>query len=163
MFIKKALKFLSALYIAVITFVTFFPYAIIYEHVTLPIWLDYVRFHCNIIPFKSIVFYIKALAENTINRGTPLTFFLGALSFIPLGFCVPILSRKARSFGKTILISVLFIALLELLEMATLAGSFDIDSVILRTICASFGYFLYYIAKSIYYKSVNSAKSLDKA
>lgn len=160
MFIKKALKFLSALYIAVITFVTFFPYP---SYRGKSNWFGYVRSHCNIIPFKSIVFYIKAVAENTINRGTPLTFFLGALSFIPLGFCFPILSRKARSFGKAILISVLLIALLELLEMATLAGSFDIDSVILRTICASFGYFLYYIAKSIYYKSVNSAKSLDKA
>ena len=160
MFIKKALKFLSALYIAVITFVTFFPYP---SYRGKSNWLGYVRSHCNIIPFKSIVFYIKALAGNTINRGTPLTFFLGALSFIPLGFCFPILSRKARSFGKTILISVLLIALLEFLEMATLAGSFDIDSVILRTICASFGYFLYYIAESIYYKSVNSAKSLDKA
>lgn len=96
----------------------------------------------NIIPLKTIknmILYRKFY--------TPEIFFINlagnVLMFIPLGFFLPIISKKMRSF-KIVFASCFFIILTaELLQLIFNVGSFDVDDIILNMLGCIIGYGIY--------------------
>ncbi|WP_338552000.1 VanZ family protein [Paenibacillus sp. KS-LC4] len=91
----------------------------------------------NFIPFSTIKLYITNfnhinLSDWVINMGGNL------VVFVPYGIALPIVFRWR--LGKTLLSFLLFITLLEMLQMLTRRGSFDIDDIIMNSVAAVLGY-----------------------
>ncbi|WP_145409512.1 VanZ family protein [Paenibacillus xylanexedens] len=60
--------------------------------------------------------------------------------FIPLGVCIPVLFRKCRSFLKLTVAVILILFAVELTQLVTRVGTFDVDDIILNTFGAWIGY-----------------------
>lgn len=92
----------------------------------------------NFIPFSSIrrdiltlnSYYIKVLIYNI-------------MAFIPMGFLLPLISKRARNMYFTIIIAIVFSSLIEISQLITVLGTFDIDDILLNTLGALIGYVLY--------------------
>lgn len=98
----------------------------------------------NIIPFATIVEYIRGVISNNINTIIVIiNFTTNLLLFAPMGFFVPILfqSRIKNTIQFVIMIIILTL-IVEILQFITYRGSTDIDDIILNTIGAVIVYVL---------------------
>ncbi|WP_341278447.1 VanZ family protein [Paenibacillus sp. FSL H8-0537] len=91
----------------------------------------------NIIPFSTIKLYVTNfyhinLGDWIINMGGNI------VVFVPFGLALPIVFRLR--LGKTLLSFLLFITLLEVLQMLTRRGSFDIDDILMNSVAVVLGY-----------------------
>ena len=95
---------------------------------------------CNTIPFVEIKRYINNFDKlgmiTVINLGGNI------LAFMPFGFFRPIVGRRRHAFFRTLVQGCMFSCLVEIVQLLTNVGSFDVDDIILNT----FGVFLGYIA-----------------
>ena len=73
------------------------------------------------------------------------------LIFVPFGFLIPMSSKNkiTRNFFVVTLLSVIFSGTIEVIQILTKVGAFDIDDIILNTAGAIIGYIVYAIAKAI--------------
>ena len=65
--------------------------------------------------------------------------------FVPLGFFLPAVFPKARSFRRSMLLSLLLLFAVELIQFFTLLGSLDIADVILNMVGVLVGYGVYWL------------------
>lgn len=70
------------------------------------------------------------------------------LAFVPFGILVPILFKKRiKSFLQFISLFICFILLLEIVQMVTYLGSFDVTDIIINSMGASIGFISFKISK----------------
>lgn len=101
-------------------------------------------FNANVIPLKTIFEYITALFNDAIGFADIAVYTVGNIALaLPLGLFLPSLFRRMRSIPATLLTTASAMFVLEFFQFAFKLGSFDIDSIILRIIGASVGYFVY--------------------
>ena len=104
------------------------------------------RYHSsyNLVPFKTIVGYVKALIDGSMNRKIPIENIVGnLLAFMPLGFYLPFLIKKMTKL-KIYVISVSgLIAAVELTQYIIRVGSMDIDDFILNLVGACIGFSIF--------------------
>ncbi|MCK6206476.1 VanZ family protein [Bacillus infantis] len=102
---------------------------------------DYIRQSSNFIPFKTISMYFQALSDGRMNMDIPIKNLLGNfVLFMPMGVYLPFFIRKKNSI---ILFTVSMTAMLitiEIIQVITRRGSFDIDDYILNMLGALIGY-----------------------
>jgi len=91
----------------------------------------------NIIPFKTIIFYLHG---NPLPHIAFKNLLGNILFFIPFGFLLPVLLSKINSAKNILIASATFSLLLELLQIFLHLGSFDIDDIFLNTVGALIGY-----------------------
>lgn len=88
----------------------------------------YVENQLNLVPFKTILQYFK--------RGTFAEFLINiignAVCLMPLGVLLPLISEKQRKTWFFLLTCSIIVVSVEFLQFATLAGSCDIDDLILN-------------------------------
>ncbi|MED1201751.1 VanZ family protein [Heyndrickxia acidicola] len=97
------------------------------------------QYYDNLIPFKTIwmyieyshLFHFKIWAANLIGN---------IVLFMPIGFVVPLLSRKMKGFRKIFLLSFLSTAAIEITQHVFNIGGFDVDDILLNTIGGIMGY-----------------------
>lgn len=65
------------------------------------------------------------------------------VAFVPFGLFLPLLVRRVRSLGKTLLLGFEFSLLVEILQLFSKVGSFDVDDIILNTLGVFAGYVLF--------------------
>ncbi|MFS0638903.1 VanZ family protein [Mesobacillus foraminis] len=66
------------------------------------------------------------------------------LAFIPFGILVPMLFKKhIHTYFKFFVLFVFFILCMEILQMVTYLGSFDINDIMVNTMGATIGFFSY--------------------
>lgn len=80
------------------------------------------------------------------------------IGFLPFGFMLPIVAEKMRS-GFLIIMSGFALSMtVELIQLATKVGCFDVDDLILNTLGAAIGYLLFaicnYIRRKYYGKKI---------
>lgn len=63
--------------------------------------------------------------------------------FVPFGAILPILYRRARNFFLTFLLSFGFSFFVELIQLLTKTGSFDVDDLLLNTIGGVMGFLIF--------------------
>lgn len=97
-------------------------------------WMNY-----NLIPLKSIKMQLKYMNQTW----AALNILANIILFIPYGFLLPFTYKKCRSFIKSISIIFFSILIIELFQLVTMLGSFDVDDIILNVFGASVGYILY--------------------
>lgn len=84
--------------------------------------------------------------------------FGNVIGFIPYGFMLPVMTRKCRS-GLFITLSGFGLSLLiESVQLVTRVGCFDVDDLILNTLGAALGYFLFAVCN--YLRSRQNGKKI---
>lgn len=63
--------------------------------------------------------------------------------FIPFGIMIPFLSKKRRNFFLVTLLTLEFSLLIEVTQLITKAGCFDVDDLLLNTLGGSIGYIVF--------------------
>ena len=101
------------------------------------------RYHSsyNLVPLKTIIGYVTALVDGSMNRYIPIQNIVGnLLAFMPLGFYFPFFIKKMAELKKfAITVSGLIIAV-ELMQFILRVGSLDIDDFILNLVGALIGF-----------------------
>lgn len=106
--------------------------------------VEYAMMHMNLVPFKTIGGYIKAIADQSMNLNIPIENLLGnLLMFLPAGMYLPFFSEKINSLKKLILGMIPFFLIIELGQFFTKRGAFDIDDLILNLAGAIIGYLIW--------------------
>lgn len=103
----------------------------------------------NLLPFKTISNYI--IYREYVNTNILIINIIGnVVAFMPMGFFIPILFRKKRSFWKVILFSALISLFVELLQFKLVVGSFDVDDIILNTLGGAIGFVIFNMIYKVY-------------
>lgn len=105
-------------------------------------------YHYNLIPFREIIRFWKykdVVGENA--------FYLNVLGnmigFLPFGFILPIIQPKMNRFGLIVLSGFLLSLFVEVIQLFTMVGRFDVDDLLLNTVGALVGYLLFAVCNQI--------------
>ena len=102
------------------------------------------NYHYNLVPFQEIKRFIKY--REILGIESFLVNIVGnVLAFSPFGFLLPILTSKKRGIFYVTLVSFEFSLFIELMQLITKVGSYDVDDLIMNTIGGMLGYILYRI------------------
>lgn len=115
----------------------------------------------NLKPFSEIRRFMVAL-----GNGHVLSFVINILGniivFIPFGFLVPKMffgsggdRESGIGYAGTLIISVCFVLEIELLQLFTKVGVFDVDDIIMNTLGASIGYFFHVLSEKMVFRAYN--------
>ena len=103
----------------------------------------------NLQPLKTIRAYLYVLQnreEAYLLRIAAFNLFGNVVLFIPYGIFLPYLFRRMRALWKVMLFGAVTIVCVELLQIATLRGSCDVDDLILNMMGILIGYIVFRIA-----------------
>ncbi|MDR7238153.1 VanZ family protein [Neobacillus drentensis] len=103
--------------------------------------IEYIKSSTNIVPFKTIITYINAIFDGSMNMDIPIKNLIGNfVMFMPMGIYLPLFINK---LNKIVIYSIFMTILLfsiEVAQLVTRRGSFDIDDFILNMLGALIGY-----------------------
>ena len=151
-FIIKCIFFL---YILVLIKVIVFKYPVDHLRTIVQEWSPDVFWqglsHANFTFFKTIRMYIDYWGrinsfENLVGN---------VVIFVPYGMLFPLAFEKKKGFFSFVLAALIFILGVELVQMWTNFGAFDVDDILLNLLGALLGYFVYFIAIKIFGKNVS--------
>lgn len=100
------------------------------------------EYRYNLVLFREIKRCIKywhtlGLMSASINL------FGNIAAFIPFGLFIPLLSHKQRHWWRVVLLSFDFSLIVEVLQLVSKVGCFDVDDLLLNTIGGFVGYFCF--------------------
>lgn len=110
------------------------------------IWTDlsfweYIKNSSNFVPFKSISTYINAIFNGTMNIDIPIKNIFGNLIlFLPMGIYLPYLIKKLNKLSSFSISMIILLFVVEVIQLVTRKGSFDVDDFILNMFGALMGY-----------------------
>ncbi|AIF42838.1 VanZ family protein [Virgibacillus sp. SK37] len=138
-FIKVILKISFIFYLIALVILLFIGNrGYLYTDLTL---LEYMKTSSNFVPFKTINTYLTAIVDNSMNRNIPIKNLVGNLfMFLPMGIYLPFFIRKITGLGRFILSMIVLLFFIEVIQLVTRRGSFDIDDFILNIIGALIGF-----------------------
>ncbi len=102
-------------------------------------------YHYNLVPFREIrrfLRYYKTLGFMAVF----LNLAGNILVFVPYGLFLPLLAHRCRRFWYVVLLSFDFSLLVEVIQLSSKVGSFDVDDLILNTVGGALGYLCFVIA-----------------
>ena len=135
------------LYCAVMLWLLFFRSPGRIEGLSYP---QQLRQNINIAPFYTIRNYIHVLlnsSNGTLVRHCFINLVGNVIMFIPAGYLLTRLWKSQRNFFVFLLTCTALILLVELLQLLTLLGSFDVDDLILNLSGMFLGYLLCIISR----------------
>lgn len=99
------------------------------------------NWHINIIPFRTIFAYIGKSRE-----GYAIKNIIGnVIMFVPMGYILQDILGKYTKYSKTLLIATGVIIVIEIAQLVSLKGMFDVDDIILNLLGVTVGYIVYKI------------------
>ncbi|MBD1221927.1 VanZ family protein [Virgibacillus halodenitrificans] len=138
-FIKVILKISFIFYLVALVILLFIGNrGYLYTDLTL---LEYMKTSSNFVPFKTINTYLTAFVDNSMNRNIPIKNLVGNFfMFLPMGIYLPFLIKKIAGLGRFVLSMIVLLFFIEVIQLVTRRGSFDIDDFILNMIGALIGF-----------------------
>jgi len=137
---KKKLSFLEVLvfvaYLVVLVYFLFFAEGFGRTEIA-----DGYRY--NLVPFQEIKRYFYHV--DSLGMIAVLNLAGNIVAFMPMGYFFPRVSRKVETLFSTVLICFVFSLIVELIQLFTARGSFDVDDLILNTLGGLIGYIIYLI------------------
>lgn len=107
----------------------------------------YVRRSMNLVLLRTILQYLNA----KINRNIIVTNLLGNIvAFMPMGFLLPLLSKKLSGFFRSVLATAGASLLIEAAQYIAGVGAADIDDIILNTLGGVLGFLVFLVCRSLY-------------
>lgn len=105
----------------------------------------------NLVLFREIHRFLKY--RHILGTGAVLINVAGNVAvFIPLGFALPVLFERIKSFLQVLILSFAISLLAETLQLILRVGCFDVDDLLLNTIGGCIGYLIYRILRSCFWK-----------
>lgn len=108
------------------------------------------NYQYNLEPFKEIRLFFD-YREQLGMKSFLVNIFGNILAFAPFGFLLPHLLKRYRRFFSIVFLSIFFSLAIELTQMLTKVGRFDVDDIILNTFGGILGYLIYTICRGINY------------
>jgi len=103
--------------------------------------IEYLKNSSNFVPLKTINTYIGALFDGSMNIDIPIKNLFGNLfMFLPAGIYLPYYIRKINKISVFIISMSILLAVIEVVQVVTRRGSFDIDDFILNMLGALIGF-----------------------
>ncbi len=109
---------------------------------TISIFKNYIK-NCNFIPFKTISFFISSFfifSEQITQKDILLNLVGNSICLIPLTLFVPFFIKKYSTLQKFSLFIIFVSFSIEVIQLITMTGSFDIDDIILNSLGAIYIY-----------------------
>ena len=134
---KHILKTVFFFYILVLLKVIVFKYPLARLEAIAASWTKEVVWEglgtANFTLFKTIRMYIRYWGK--LNSFENL--FGNVLAFVPLGFLLPFLQKESRRFWILFLDAFVLVCCIELFQLFTAFGAFDVDDILLNCGCAA--------------------------
>lgn len=109
----------------------------------------------NFVPFRTIKMYIDyAYKLNSVENLAGNLFV-----FVPLGFLLPLTSEDMQRFSEVFINVFTFVLGIEVFQLFSAFGAFDVDDILLNCLGAAIGYGCYKITIGIYGKSKTAGKT----
>ena len=111
---------------------------------------DKIMENINLVPFYTLKDYISMLKSGETRRITYLAIINlvgNVIMFVPLGFLLPFIYKRAKSFAGCMVTSFIILLCVEVTQLITFLGSFDIDDLLLNMVGAFIGYIGYKMMK----------------
>lgn len=147
---QKRVRFLFIVYILLVIKVTVFkyPYEQLYD-ITLA-WSRNVILEglgtANFVPFKTIKMYIKY--ADRLNSFENLAGNI--LVFVPFGILFPLIRTKRKKFLDVLLYAFVLVMGIEVFQLFSNFGAFDVDDIILNCFGAALGYIIYRLCLKLF-------------
>lgn len=74
------------------------------------------------------------------------------MAFVPFGFVLPVITRY-RKFYQVFFLSMEFSLIVEIIQLVSKVGSFDVDDILLNTLGGVLGYVAYQIVYNVFVRS----------
>ena len=94
--------------------------------------------------FHSIPSFLKEIQRGRIGNS-----FGNIILFVPIGFLLPAVTGWKKMW-KTVVAGISFSLFIEIIQLITLRGCFDVDDVILNCLGTVMGFGLYCVAQKIF-------------
>ncbi len=94
----------------------------------------------NFIPLKTIKMYIRYYGQ--LNSFENL--FGNILIFVPFGYLLPMTFERCRRFWCALGLTFLFVAGIEVFQLFSAFGAFDVDDILLNCLGSGIGYGVYW-------------------
>ena len=138
-------KYLFALYIVVVIKVIIFKYPFEQLRAIANTWQKGVILEglgtANFVPFHTIKMYIDyAYKLNSVENLAG-----NVLVFVPFGFLFPFVAREGERFFVMFVNAFVFILGIEVFQLFSAFGAFDVDDILLNCLGAAVGYGIYRI------------------
>ncbi|WP_409296808.1 VanZ family protein [Peribacillus sp. SCS-26] len=136
---KKYLSILLSVYVALLVYFMFFGFG-------RPKLVGLQEYRYSLIPLRIPLWFPKQFSIDIIKLWV---FALGnLLAFIPFGILVPIVFEHSfKTYFKFITLFVSLILCMEIVQLVTYLGSFDIEDIIINTMGATIGFCSYKISE----------------
>ncbi len=106
------------------------------------------EYHYNLVPFREIGRYLRY--PDVLGTYAVVTNLAGnIIGFLPFGAILPVLKRNLRSFGRILLLSFELSGMIEVAQLLTRVGSFDVDDIILNTLGGVLGYGIFAVCNRL--------------
>ncbi|GAA0286802.1 glycopeptide antibiotics resistance protein [Gracilibacillus halotolerans] len=106
--------------------------------------IEYIKSSTNIIPFKTISTYVIAIFDGSMNIDIPIRNLLGNLiMFFPMGIYLPYYIKKINKLSRFIGAMTVLLFLIEITQLVSRRGSFDIDDFILNMVGSLIGFVIW--------------------
>ncbi|PPA70754.1 VanZ family protein [Jeotgalibacillus proteolyticus] len=106
--------------------------------------LEYIKLYSNFVPFQTISTYVEAIFTGSMNLDIPIKNLAGNfIMFLPMGFYLPYFIRKLNKITIFSIAMILLLFSIEVIQLATKRGSFDIDDFILNMSGALLGFVIW--------------------
>lgn len=97
----------------------------------------------NFTPFKTIKMYIDyAYKLNSVENLAG-----NVLAFVPFGFLFPMVARDGEHFFVMLLNAFVFVLGIEVFQLFSAFGAFDVDDILLNCLGASLGFLIYRLVR----------------
>ena len=106
------------------------------------------EYHYNLIPFHEIKRFVKYYEVLGIDA-VILNIAGNVAAFMPFGFFLPVFSRRCKQFLNKVFYSCELRLLVEVIQLITKVGSFDVDDIILNTIGGAAGFWVFKAANYV--------------
>lgn len=100
----------------------------------------------NLVLFKEIKRFYH-YREQLGMKAFVLNVFGNVIGFMPCGFFLPIVSRRARRWYNAFLLCFFLTLCIEVTQLIFQVGSFDVDDLFLNTLGGILGYFCYHMVQ----------------
>lgn len=103
--------------------------------------IEYMKRSSNFVPFKTISTYIKAIYRESMNIDIPIKNLVGNfIMFLPMGIYMPYYIKKINKVSVFLTVMIILLFVIEVIQLVTKRGSFDIDDFILNMLGSLIGF-----------------------
>lgn len=98
----------------------------------------------NLVPLRTIGEFLENLRGGGRSHAI-FNLFGNVILFVPLGFFIPLIFPKVSAFRRCMLSALIVLICVEILQLAAMLGSLDVDDMILNMCGTAVGYILFRI------------------